>query len=112
MSGELQEQGLAPGGLLTNGASDLSLYGRFRIQFPLLPVRPASLEGGSIMRFMSKTARFLRDEQAATAVEYAVMLAMILLAVVGAIGSVGAQAGGWWGGIESDLQAAGFISGS
>jgi pilus assembly protein Flp/PilA len=52
--------------------------------------------------------RMLWDEQAATAVEYAVMLAMILLAVLGAIGSVGSQAGGMWGGIERDLQNAGF----
>ncbi len=64
------------------------------------------------MRLISRAARLLREEEAATAVEYAVMLAMILLAVLGAVGTVGSQAGGWWGGIESDLQAAGFISGS
>jgi len=52
--------------------------------------------------------RMLRDDQAATAVEYAVMLAMILLAVFGAVGMVGAQSGGMWGGIESDLDNVGF----
>ena len=41
--------------------------------------------------------------------EYAVMLAMVLLAVVGAIGSLGAESGGMWGGIEDDLGEAGFI---
>ena len=49
--------------------------------------------------------QFLWAEEAATAVEYAVMLAMILLAVVGAIGTFGGEAGGLWGGIESDLDA-------
>ncbi len=48
--------------------------------------------------------RFLQDEEAVTAVEYAVMLAMILLTVVGTIGVLGAEAGGLWGDIDSDLQ--------
>mgnify|MGYP000945949168 CR=1 FL=1 len=52
--------------------------------------------------------KFLRDEEAATAVEYAVMLAMILVSIIGAIGAVGAEAGGMWGGIQSDLQSVGF----
>jgi len=52
--------------------------------------------------------RMLRDEQAATAVEYAVMLALVLLAVFGAVGMVGAQSGGMWGGIDSDLDNVGF----
>lgn len=51
-----------------------------------------------------------REECAATAVEYAVLLALILVAVIAAIGSVGAQTGGMWGTIDSDLQAAGFGS--
>ena len=57
---------------------------------------------------MQTLLRFLREEQAATAVEYAVMLALVLLAVFGAIGAVGAQSGGMWGGIESDLTDVGF----
>jgi pilus assembly protein Flp/PilA len=51
-----------------------------------------------------------RQEDAATAVEYAVLLALILVAIIGAIGSVGAQSGGLWGDIDSDLTAAGFGS--
>ncbi len=58
------------------------------------------------MSFMSK---LLIDEQAATAVEYAVMLALILIAILSAIGAVGAQAGGMWAGIISNLQAVGFL---
>lgn len=49
--------------------------------------------------------KFLQEEQAATAVEYAVMLAMILIAVITAIAAVGVEAGGWWGDIDSDLEA-------
>ena len=49
---------------------------------------------------------FLQQEEAATAVEYAVMLAMVLLAVIGAIGAVGGQASNLWGGIDNDITAA------
>jgi Flp pilus assembly pilin Flp len=52
----------------------------------------------------------LWDEEAATAVEYAVMLAMILLSVIGAISVVGGEAGGMWGNIRSDLQNVGFVN--
>jgi pilus assembly protein Flp/PilA len=51
-----------------------------------------------------------RQEDAATAVEYAVMLALILIAVIGAIGSVGAQTGGMWGDIDNELTTVGFGS--
>lgn len=58
------------------------------------------------MRYLSN---IFRDEQAATAVEYAVMLALILLACFGAIGLLGAQSGGMWDGIEGDLRDVGFF---
>ncbi|MBN2476838.1 MAG: Flp family type IVb pilin [Pirellulales bacterium] len=51
---------------------------------------------------------FLREEEAVTAVEYAVMIAMILLVVIGVIGMLGQQSGGMWGGIEGDLRTHGF----
>ena len=51
----------------------------------------------------------VRSEEAVTSVEYAVMLAMILLAAIGAIGSFGAETGGLWGGIEEDLEEYGVI---
>jgi len=50
----------------------------------------------------------LRNEEGATSVEYAVVLALILIAVMGAIGSFGAQTGGLWGGINTDLEEVGF----
>jgi pilus assembly protein Flp/PilA len=54
--------------------------------------------------------RFLRDEEAATAVEYAVLLALILMSVIGAIGTVGAQSGGMWGNIDAKLNGTPFGS--
>jgi pilus assembly protein Flp/PilA len=54
--------------------------------------------------------QFWYDETAASAVEYAVLLALILVAVMGAIGAVASQAGGMWGNIKSDLDSSGFGS--
>lgn len=53
--------------------------------------------------------KILRCEEAATSVEYAVMLALILGLIIGAIGSVGSGTGGMWSGINEDLTGAGFI---
>jgi pilus assembly protein Flp/PilA len=39
---------------------------------------------------------FLKDEDGPTAVEYAVMLALVLMAVIGAINSVGNSTSGMW----------------
>jgi pilus assembly protein Flp/PilA len=57
---------------------------------------------------MKRILRFCREEDAATAVEYAVLLALILMAIIGAIGAVGSETGGMWGGIDTDLHAAGL----
>lgn len=48
--------------------------------------------------------KLCRDDEAATAVEYAVMLALVLVVVMGAIGTFGAESGGLWQGIDQDLQ--------
>lgn len=58
---------------------------------------------------MRPLLEILRNEEAVTSVEYAVMLALILIAAIGAIGSFGAQTGGLWGGIEGDLDDVGFM---
>jgi pilus assembly protein Flp/PilA len=50
----------------------------------------------------------LRREDAATAVEYAVLLALILMAVIGSISLVGEGTGNMWGGIESHVSNAGL----
>ena len=59
---------------------------------------------------MSLILKLLREEEAATSVEYAVVLALILMVTIGAIGALGAQSGGMWGGIESDLLENGFFN--
>ncbi len=75
--------------------------------------KPAARTVGCAMDEKPSLVRRLRccisDEQGATAVEYAVMLAMVLLSVLAAIGTVGAQTGGMWNGIVSGLKAVGFI---
>ena len=53
--------------------------------------------------------RFLREECAATAVEYAVMLAMILGTIFAGISLVGGETDGLWGGIYDDLDEVGFF---
>lgn len=58
----------------------------------------------------ARLRRFCQAEDAATAVEYAVLLALILLAVLGAVGAVGSGTGGMWGTIDGDLNTAGFGS--
>lgn len=54
--------------------------------------------------------QFVQGSEAAAAVEYAVLLALILVAIVGAIGAVGSTTGGMWGGIDASLVAIGLGS--
>ena len=54
--------------------------------------------------------RLLTETEGTTAVEYAVMLALILIGIIGTIGSVGAQTGGIWTSIKTNLTNAGFGS--
>ncbi len=42
-----------------------------------------------MVKWIASTARFLREEDGPTAVEYAVMLALIIVVCVGAIQAVG-----------------------
>ena len=57
---------------------------------------------------MRALSAFVRREEAATAVEYAVMLAAIRLTAILAISALGQGAGGMWGNIRGDLNAHGF----
>ena len=54
--------------------------------------------------------RLLREEEAATAVEYAVMLALILGTILAAVGTFGSQTGGMWGSVNTKLNGVGFGS--
>lgn len=57
---------------------------------------------------MCRLLRFIREERAATAVEYAVMLALILLAMVGTIKAIGSTSGGIWSDNHGKMKAAGL----
>jgi pilus assembly protein Flp/PilA len=50
--------------------------------------------------------RLYRDDQAATAVEYAVLLALILVAVISAISAVGDSTHGMWANDVSRIDTA------
>jgi pilus assembly protein Flp/PilA len=52
--------------------------------------------------------RLVREENGPTAVEYAVLLALIMGSIIGVIGSVGAQTGGMWGNNSSRMIDAGL----
>lgn len=66
------------------------------------------LLSGGVSDMTRSILRFLTEEDAATAVEYAVMLAMILLSAFATISVFGSESGGLWGGIDTDLQGAGL----
>lgn len=53
-----------------------------------------------------KLTRFLQDDAAATAVEYAVMLGLIIVVCLGAIGFFGGEAGGSWQSTADSLDSA------
>jgi Flp pilus assembly pilin Flp len=56
-----------------------------------------------------KVLSFFRDDETgATAVEYAVMLALILAGIIGAVSAVGSGTGGMWGGTKANLDSVGF----
>ncbi len=59
------------------------------------------------MRFI---VSILREEDAATSVEYAVVLSMILGVVVGAVSAFGGETSNLWGGIVEDLRATPFFN--
>jgi pilus assembly protein Flp/PilA len=50
--------------------------------------------------------RLYRDDQAATAVEYAVLLALILVAIISAITAVGDSTHGIWASDSNQIEAA------
>lgn len=55
---------------------------------------------------MLKLTRFLQDDSAATAVEYAVMLGLIMVVCLGAISFFGSEAGGSWEDTSDRLETA------
>lgn len=57
---------------------------------------------------MNSLLALLQDDEAATAVEYAVMLAAIILTAILGIASVGDATGGLFGNIDSEMQSHGI----
>ena len=57
---------------------------------------------------MNALRRFLRDDQGPTAVEYAVMLALLLMTCIATIKTVGDATSGIWASNNTKLNAAGF----
>ncbi|MGD9853559.1 MAG: Flp family type IVb pilin [Planctomycetaceae bacterium] len=57
---------------------------------------------------MSRICQFLTNDDAATAVEYAVMLALIIGVMIATLQSFGGAAGGLWSNTDAELQAHGF----
>lgn len=57
---------------------------------------------------MKTLSRLLRDEQAATAIEYCVMMSLVLMAVIVTVAAVGAGTGGMFAGANSQLQTTNF----
>lgn len=53
--------------------------------------------------FASKINRFLKSEDGPTAVEYAVMLALIVVVCLGAITSIGSSAAGTFSSVAGQL---------
>ncbi len=57
---------------------------------------------------MRSILRFIHEDDAATAVEYAVMLGLILLSAFAAISVLGSETSSLWGDIDTDLQGSGL----
>ena len=55
------------------------------------------------MRYLSAIKRFLLSDDATTAVEYAVLLAMILVAVIIGVTSAGGGVSTWWTNIKTKV---------
>jgi len=54
--------------------------------------------------------KLLREEDGPAAVEYAVMLALILAAIIASVASVGQGTGGMWSGNKAAFDSVGFGS--
>ncbi|MBO9711603.1 Flp family type IVb pilin [Sphingomonas sp.] len=57
--------------------------------------------------FLSRAARLFRDPKGATAVEYGLILALIVLAIMGALLELGSITSGLWTNVSTKVQAVG-----
>jgi len=56
-----------------------------------------------IMHFRSSLKHFIQDPDGTTAVEYAVMLALILVAMIAGITAAGGGVSDWWNNINTEF---------
>ena len=63
--------------------------------------------GTSMQQWINRAARFLRSEDGPTAVEYAVMLALIIVVCIAAISALGSNAEGTFNTVSNDISGAG-----
>ena len=54
---------------------------------------------------MNIIKRFFVEDDASTAVEYGVMLALILLTMIVSVAAFGSSTGSWWGGISTSINS-------
>lgn len=66
---------------------------------------PQDFERAHGMKALTSLRRFLSADDGTTAVEYAVLLALILVAVIVGVTSAGGGVSAWWGDIKTDLEA-------
>jgi pilus assembly protein Flp/PilA len=71
---------------------------------------PSRRKGADYEIMKTMIARFLKDESGPTAVEYAVMLALVLMSVIAAISTFGGTAGAMFGNIDTQFSAKGLGS--
>ena len=60
------------------------------------------------MSLLKSTQRFLQDDSGPTAVEYAVMLALILVVIIAGVNAVGGGNNGWWARTNTEFSTYGF----
>jgi len=60
------------------------------------------------MRIIQSIRKWFKEDSAATATEYAVMLALIIAVVLLSIGSAGTGVKAWWTNIDTDFNSHGF----
>ena len=65
------------------------------------------MESGDVQNFLNNIKSFLRNDDGPTAVEYAVMLAMILMIVIGTVRQIGSTSGGIWTDNNQKMEDAG-----
>ena len=54
-----------------------------------------------------RTLRRLRsDKRGATAIEYGLIVSLIVVAIIGALNALGGGAGGMWGKLDSEISSA------